>query len=135
MEKVDIDNKYNTLLELNSESDSDPESISANSTISGINSKSNSHPQKQSYEEQLHTVHLQRKINYLQLKLKKKSDQSKMYKDPSVVKLEVYEKKETKCNPPPTAPRPQKTKSSNKPTTLENKRRTMQRKVVLSHQP
>ena len=61
-----------TLLELNSESDSDPENISANSTTSGINSKNNSHPQKQSYEEQLHIVHLQRKINYLQLKLKKK---------------------------------------------------------------
>ena len=74
MKKVDIDNKYNTMLDLNSESDSDPENISANSTTSGINSKSNGHSQKQSYEEQLHTVHLQRKINYLQLNLKEKSD-------------------------------------------------------------
>ena len=96
--KVDIDNKYNTLLELNSESDSDsdPESISANSTTSDINSKSNSHPQRQSYEEQLHTVHLQRKINYLQLNLKEKSNQSNFFEDPSVVKLKVNEEKETK---------------------------------------
>ena len=99
--KVNINNKYNTLLELNSESDSDPENISANSTTSGINSKSNSHPQKQSYEEQLHTVHLQRKINYLQLKLKEKSDQSQSYENPSVVKLKVNEENETKCNPHP----------------------------------
>ena len=111
--KVDIDNKYNTLLELNSENDSDPENISANSTTSGINSKSNSHPQKLSYEGQLHTVHLQRKINYLQLKLKEKSVQSQPYEDPPEVKLKVNEEKETKCNLPPTAPWPQKTKSSN----------------------
>ena len=112
------------MLELNSESDSDPESILANSTTSGINSKSNSHPQKQSYEEQLHTVHLKRKINYcLQLKLKEKSDQSQLYEDPSVVKLKVNEEKETKCNPPPTEPWPQKTKSSNNQNNYTRKRK------------
>ena len=68
---------------------------------------------KQSYEEELHTVHLQGKINYLQLKLKEKSDQSQSCEDPSVVKLKVNEEKETKCNLPPTAPWPQKTKTSN----------------------
>ena len=44
---------------------------------------------RNSLKDQLHTVHLQRKINYLEQKLKEKSEQSKIYEDPSEAKPKV----------------------------------------------
>ena len=64
--------------------------------------------------------------------MKEKSDKSKIHEDPSEVEPYVSEEKGIKLNPPPTGPRPQKTKSSNNQNNYTgNKKRTKQKKVVL----
>ena len=62
--KVDLQNKYSPLLSAPSETESDdfPTYVTRNR-----------HNLKLSFEEQLQTVHLQRKVNFLQQKLVKKS--------------------------------------------------------------
>ena len=62
--KVDLQNKYSSLLSAPSETESDDFSTYVTR---------NRHNLKPSFEEQLQTVHLQRKVNFLQQKLVEKS--------------------------------------------------------------
>ena len=62
--KVDLQNKYSPMLSAPSETESDDFSTYVTR---------NRHNLKPSFEEQLQTVHLQRKVNFLQQKLVEKS--------------------------------------------------------------